>query len=162
WTVGEVVAPFGRVGELKVRSTDDSPDRFLRLRQVCLRPSSGAPRLFALQRARPHKGHVLLQLEGIETIDDAERWRGARVQMQRADVEPLPEGSYYAGDLIGMDVVTREGRELGKLEKILPYPAQDLFQVGEILIPAVKEFIVAIDPAARRIVVAPPEGLLPE
>src|SRR5262249_31341337 len=128
WTIGEVVAPFGRIGELKVRLESDFPDRFARLKQVCLRPPAGAPRLFAVERARLHKGQVLLKVEGVESIGDAEAWRGARVQIPREEAVPLPEGSYYAGDLIGLDVVTQEGRMLGRLEKVLAYPAQDLLQ----------------------------------
>ena len=161
WTVGEVVAPFGRIGEMKVRLETDFPDRFARLKQVCLRPSKGEPRLFSIQQARLHKGQILLKVEGVESIDDAELWRGARVQTRREEAVPLPKNSYYASDLIGMEVVTQDGRVLGKLEKIWPYPAQDLFQIGEVLIPAVKEFVVDVDIEGRRITVAPPEGLLP-
>jgi 16S rRNA processing protein RimM len=161
WTVGEVVAPFGRAGEMKVRLETDFPDRFARLKQVCLRPAKGEPRLFAVQKARLHKGQILLKVEGVESIDDAEQWRGARVQIRRDEAVPLPENSFYAADLVGMEVVTREGRVLGTLDKIWPYPAQDLFQVGEVLIPAVKEFILDVDVQSRRITVAPPEGLLP-
>jgi 16S rRNA processing protein RimM len=161
WTVGEVVAPFGLIGEMKVKLETDFPDRFARLKQVCLRPAKGEPKLFKVQRARLHKGQILLKVEGVESIDAMEAWRGARVQIRRDEAVPLPQDSYYAADLVGMEVVTREGRVLGKLEKIWPYPAQDLFQVGEILIPAVKEFIVSVDVEGRRITVAPPEGLLP-
>ena len=119
-------------------------------------------RLFSVEGARIHKGHVLLKLEGIDSIDDAEAWREARVQVRRSDAVPLAEGSYYVADLIGMEVVTRDGRALGRLEQVLPYPAQDLLKVGDILIPAVKEFVDEVDVAGKKIVVAPPPGLLPE
>jgi 16S rRNA processing protein RimM len=168
-TIGEVVAIFGLRGELKVRINTDFQDPFAQAKKVCLRPRSKADpaatgrvaQLFDIERARMHKEQVLLKVRGIESIEDAERWRGARVQIRRSDVGPLPENSYYSQDLIGFDVVTRTGRVVGKLEKILPYPAQDLFQIGDILIPAVKE-MVEVDPAARRIIVDPPEGLLPD
>jgi 16S rRNA processing protein RimM len=162
WTIGTVVAPFGLLGEMKVRIESDFPDRYEGLEKVCLRLPKRAPLLFAVKRTRIHKGQVLLKVEGIDRIEDAEDWRGASVQIPRSQAVKLSEGSYYAVDLIGMDVVTREGRSLGKLENILPYPAQDLFKVGEILIPAVKEFILNVDIAGKRIVVALPEGLIPE
>lgn len=163
--IGEVVATFGLRGELKVRFNTDFMDPFTRAKKVCLRPRSQAPgaavQLFDIERARIHKGQVLLKVRGIESIEDAENWRGARVAIRRSDAGPLPANSYYSEDLIGFEVVTRTGRVVGNLEKILPYPAQDLLQIGDILIPAVKE-MVEIDPAARRIIVDPPEGLLPE
>jgi len=162
WTVGKVVSTFGRVGELKVRIESDFPDRFARLKEVCLRPPTGIPKIFVVQRARLHKGQVLLKVEGVESISEAEQWRGALVQLPRAEAVPLPENAYYISDLIGLDVVTEDDRHLGKLDAILPYPAQDLFQIGEILIPAVKEFIISVDIPGRRIIVAPPQGLLPD
>ncbi len=161
WTIGTVVSTFGRFGELRVRYETDFPERFETLKRVCLRPASGAPKLFDVQRTRPHKGHVLVKLAGVESIDDAEVWRGGSVQVPREEAVPLPEDTYYAADLVGMDVVTADGRSLGKLERILPYPAHHLLQMGDILIPAVKEIVVEVDTARRRIVVAPPAGLLP-
>lgn len=164
WTIGEVIGVFGIKGEMKVRLETDFPDRFAALKRICLRPSrieAGPPVLFEVQSARLHKGQVLLKLRTIDRIEDAERWRGAKVQIPRAQAVALPENSYYAADIIGFDVVTRDGRPLGKLEKILPYPAHDLFQVGAALIPAVKEIVLEVDTANRRIVVDPPAGLLP-
>lgn len=160
WTIGLVTTTFGRAGELKVRYETDFPERFRALNEVCLR-KPGAARLFKVEGVREHKEHALLKLEGVESISDAENWRNARVQVRREDAVPLPEGSYYVTDLIGMQVVTSAGRSLGKVENVLAYPAQDLLKIGDVLIPAVKEFIVSVDTSAGRIVVSPPEGLLP-
>lgn len=160
WTIGEVVATFGLRGEMKVRIETDFPERFGKLKQVCLRPPAREPRLFDVERARLHKGQVLLKVAGVDGIEGAEEWRGAKVQVQREQAPPLPKDSYYAADLIGMEVVTQDGRALGRLEKILPYPAQDLFQVGDILIPAVKEIVTDVDTERRVITVNPPDGLI--
>ncbi len=162
WTIGRVVAPFGRIGEVKVRLETDFPERFASVKRVCLRPASGTPALFTVERSRLHKGQALLKLEGLESINDADNWRGAVVQLPRGEAVLLPADSYYAADLVGAEVLTKDGRVLGKLDRILPYPAQDLFQVGDKLIPAVKEFILEVDVPGRRIVVDPPEGLLEE
>jgi 16S rRNA processing protein RimM len=165
WTVGEVVGTFGIRGEMKVRMESDFPDRFARLKTVCLRPvkpKKGDPKLFTVESTRIHKGQVLLKLEGVNRIEDIEAWRGALVQVKKEEAVPLPEGAYYVNDLVGMEIFTKEGRSLGKLEKVLPYPAQDLWQVGEVLIPAVKPIVVSVDTVTRRIVVDLPAGLLPD
>ncbi len=162
WTIGEVVAPFGRAGEVKVRYETDFPERFKKLEKVCLRQPTGQPRLFSIENVRQHKGQALVKLEGVESINDANILRGAQVQIRRTEAVPLPPDSYYAVDLIGAEVYTKEGRLLGKLEQILPYPAQDLYKVGEILIPAVKQIVVCVDLEGKRIVVDPPEGIIPE
>jgi 16S rRNA processing protein RimM len=162
WTIGEVVAPFGRVGEMKVRILTDFPDRFALLKQVCLRAPDRAAVLLGVERTRLHKGQILLKLKDIESIDEAERWRGAQVQVRREEAVPLPEDSFYVADLLGLEVWTAEGRPLGPLEDVLSYPAQDLWKVGDILIPAVREFITRIDIPGRRIVVSLPAGFLPD
>jgi 16S rRNA processing protein RimM len=162
WTVGEVVAPFGIAGEVKVRIESDFPDRFERLKEVCLRPRIGEPKLFAVERSRLHKRHALLKLRGIATIAEADLWRGAWVQVRRADAVPLPSDSFYVSDLVGMEVVTAKGRALGRVDAVLNYPAQDLLQIGDVLIPMVREFIREVDTARHTIVVSPPDGLLPD
>lgn len=162
WIIGEVVAPFGIRGEMKVRLESDFPERFALLKRVCLCLPQRPPVLMTVESTRLHKEQVLMKLAGVATIDDAERWRGALVQIRRAEAVPLPEDNYYNVDLIGMEICTVEGVSLGRLEKVLPYPAQSLFQTGDILIPAVKEIVREVDMEARRIVVALPDGLLPE
>ena len=161
WTVGEVVAPFGIRGEMKVRLESDFPDRFARLKTVCLRPRRGEPKLFSVLGSRLHKGQVLLKLEGVDRIEDVDALRGALVQVKKEEAVALPAGSYYVSDLIGMEIVTKDGRSLGNLEKVLPNPGHDLWQVGEALIPAVKQIVLSVDREANRITVDPPEGMLP-
>ena len=83
WTIGEIVAPFSRFGEVKVRLETDFPDRFARLTQVCLRRSSGESRLCRVTGVRLHKGQALLKIEGIDSISDAETLRNSLVQIRR-------------------------------------------------------------------------------
>lgn len=165
-TVGEIVAPFGRVGEVKVRLDTDFPDRFDRLEQVCLRWPSGDAKLMEIERSRLHKGQILLKLRGIESIDDAETLRNAIVQIRPEDAVRLPANEFYIHDLLGCEVVTRQGRILGPLVSVLSGPANDVYVVGtgkaEVLLPAIRDVILEVDLAGRHIVVAPTPGLLPD
>jgi 16S rRNA processing protein RimM len=161
WTVGEVVGAFGIRGEMKVRLESDFPDRFARLKTVCLRLPRGGARLVSIERSRLHKGQVLLKVEGIDRIEDVEPWRGAWVQVKQEQAVVLPADSYYVKDLVGMEVFTKDGRLLGKVDKVLPNPGHDLWQVGEALIPAVKQIVTSVDATSRRITIDPPEGMLP-
>ncbi len=165
-TVGEIVSPFGRVGEVKVRLETDFPDRFARLKQVCLRWPSGDTRIVDVDGARLHKKQILLKVRGIDSIDDAETLRNALVLVRADDAVRLPENEYYIHDLIGCEVVTPDGRALGPLTSVLASPANDVYVVGkgksEILLPAIRDVIVDVDLAGRRIVVRPTPGLLPD
>ena len=161
WTVGVVVAPFGTKGEMKVRYETDFPDRFKKLKEVCLRNTRGAARLFPVSAFRDHKGQALLKLEGIDRIEAVDDWRQAKVQVRRTEAVSLPKDEYYTADIIGFEIFTADGRALGKLERVIPYPTYDLWAVGEALIPAVKEIVKEVDAAERRILVDPPAGMLP-
>lgn len=165
-TVGEIVAPFSRFGEVKVRLETDFPDRFARLKQVCLRWPTGTARLADIETTRLHKGQILLKLRGIESIDDADTLRNALVQIRSSEAVRLPENEYYIHDLIGCEVVSVSGRTFGLLRNVLRGSANDVYQIGEgkteILLPAIREVVKQVDLANRRIVVSPTPGLLPE
>ena len=165
-TVGEIVAPFGLTGEMKVRLETDFPDRFLRLRTVCVRWSSGDARLFDVENARPHKGQILLRLKGISSIEETEELRNTFLQVRARDAVSLPDNEFYIHDLIGCEVVTEHGRVLGRLESILRGGANDVYVIGqdkdEILLPAIKDVVRRVDLKQRCITVTPTAGLLPD
>lgn len=162
--VGEIVAPFGLKGEMKVRLETDFPERFRRLKQVCLRWASGQARLVDIESVRPHKGQMLLRLHGISRIEEAEELRNTLVQVRVRDAVSLPTNEFYIHDLIGCEVVTDTDRVLGRLNSILRGGANDVYVIGEgkeeILLPAVKEVVRHVNLGLRRIVVTPTPGLI--
>lgn len=166
--VGEIVAPFGIKGEAKVRLTTDFPDRFARLRQVCLRLPDGVSRLYDVESARFHKEQILLKLKGVERIEDVEPLRMAQVLIRAGEAVRLPANEFYIHDLVGCEVVTQAGKTLGKLTGVLRGDARanDIYVIGEgkaeLLLPAVRDVVRSVDLSARRIVVSPTPGLLPD
>jgi len=164
-TIGEIVAPFGLAGEMKVRLETDFPERFGRLREVCVRRSPEQAQLYAVESTRPHKGQILLRLRGVASIEDAEILRNTFLQVRPQDAVRLPKNEYYIHELIGCDVVTDSGRPLGRLNSVLRGGGNDVYVIGEgkdeILLPAIKEVVREVDLARRCIVVSPTPGLLP-
>jgi 16S rRNA processing protein RimM len=165
-TVGEIVAPFGRIGEVKVRLETDFPDRFASLEEVCLRSRKGESRIVRVERARLHKGQVLLKLQGVESIDDAELLRNTLVQIRNVDAVKLAADEYYIHDLLGCRVLTANGETLGEIADVLRGGANDVYVVrspdrGEILLPAIRDVIRRVDPKAKQVIVTPTPGLLP-
>jgi 16S rRNA processing protein RimM len=165
-TIGEIVAPFSRFGEVKVRLETDFPDRFARLAQVCVRWSSGAARLYAVESARLHKRQIVLKLQGVSSIEEAEALRNTWLQVRAEEAVRLPANEFYIHDLIGCAVLTSEGRLLGPVTSVLRGGANDVFVIGEgkeeILLPVVKEVVQSVNIGERRIVVTPTPGLLSE
>jgi 16S rRNA processing protein RimM len=158
--IGRVVAPRGIRGELKVEIHTEDPERFHHLPQVYL--GDGYTR-YAVTRARLFKGQALLQLEGIETREDAELWRNAYVYISLNDALPLDADEFYHYQLIGLAVHTEEGEALGRVAEVLATGANDVYVIrgegGELLLPAIKEVIRQVDLEAGTMTVVVPHGL---
>ncbi len=160
--IGRLVGAHGLRGELKLRPYNPDTETVrpgLRL----LLEGRGVPRDTRVVAARPHKGNLLVHLEGVSSVAEAEPLVGARVLVAREDLPRLPEGEFYWFEVIGLEAVTEEGEPLGRLAEILDGPAHDVYVLRdgdrERLVPAVDEVVVSIDPAAGRMVIRPIEGL---
>lgn len=159
--IGKIVAPFGLKGEVKVVPFTDFPERFKEMDEAYV-GSEEAGEMRRIESVRFHKGTILIKFEGVADITAAEELRGAEVRIRESDLVPLEEGSYYVHDLIGMDVLTTEGEDLGKVKEVLTGRANDVYVTDRALVPAVKEFVKSIDLQKRQIVVEPIEGLVQE
>ncbi len=161
--LGRVLGTHGLRGRLKVSSDAQSVESYLAAGRVRLGESPEASADFVVQGAVAAKNHVLLDLAGIDDIDQAQRFVGQDVFAARDDLPALAEDEYYWADLIGAAVFDPDGRQVGRLVQIINPGAHDVFVVqpegdgDELLIPVVDRFVLDIDPAAGRIKVRVPE-----
>ncbi len=160
--VGEVTAPFGTHGELKVRPLTDFPERFTHTRTVHI----GDERTpHAIEAARVRGPQVVLRLAGVASVEAAEKLRGATLWIPASELLPLPEDTYYLHDLIGLRVRHVDGRTLGIVSDVLTGTGNDLLVVrdqrtgAETLLPAVKEFVKRVNVPAGELLVEPVPGL---
>lgn len=163
--VGKVVRPQGIKGKLKVRPLAD-PDVFSAAIGVYLEKGKEPAAYYKLLSSQLHKGAVLLGLEGVDTMSRAEGLVGSRVFTEMSTLEKLPDGEYYWFQIIGLDVLTEEGRLLGKVAEILQTGSNDVYVVRdgskEYLIPAIGQVVKLIDVSLGRMVISPMKGLLGE
>ena len=168
--IGKVVRPHGLRGEVRVRIMSGYPDRFKYLESVSLtRDPAGPehPQIFEVERARLHQDFAILKLLDIEDREQADRLRKQFVVISLEDAVPLEEDEYYYYQLIGLEMVTVDGRSLGTVANILETGANEVYivespQHGEILIPAIESVVQEIDLASGRIIISPIPGLLPD
>ncbi|MGQ9523657.1 MAG: ribosome maturation factor RimM [Armatimonadota bacterium] len=158
--IGKVVSPFGNKGELKVLPLTDFPDRFLRMEQVRLSLPDGTERTAATVGARLHNGFVLLKIEGCATISDAEALRDAHIVVPAEERMPLPQDSYYVDDIVGLRVITEDGTDVGVIRDVYQGPANDAYDTGRYLIPALKQVVLKVDLRAGIMVIRPIPGML--
>ena len=162
-----VLGSRGNRGEVVAVPLSDQPGRFARLREVYLFGPAGPGarhHRFEVENAWEHRGRIVLKLRGIDSISDAERWRGYEARIPRAERLPLPEGEYYQSDLVGFEVVEPGGRRLGRVRGFREHGGPALLEIEgergeEMLVPFAKSICVAIDVEGKRIVVELPEGL---
>jgi len=162
--VGRLLRPWGLDGALVVQSLTDDVGRFARLGEVWLKRDQG--RVSARVTAcRPQGAHTLLWFDCAPTRTEAEGLVGATVEVSLDQAEPLPSGSYYRHDLVGLRVLTVAGAELGRVVSILETGAADVLVVGddagaEVLLPAARNVVVDVDLVTGVLTVDPPEGLI--
>jgi 16S rRNA processing protein RimM len=164
--IGQIVGLHGVRGELKVEVLTDDPHRFGRLDEVFIGPDGEDAVAWPVSGYRLHKARVLLKLEGLDERTAAETFRGLLVQIPAEEVAPLEEDEYYEHQILGLEVWTRAGEYLGRIEEILYTGANEVYVVrdakldrGEILIPAIGDVVLAVDLEAGRMEIDLMEGL---
>lgn len=101
----------------------------------------------------------ILRLSGAQSRNDADALRGQQLMVSFDDAPPLGEQEYWAHELVGCRVHDASGaEELGEVAELLAYPSCELLRVtggarGELLIPLIRDAVLEIDAAARRITV---------
>ncbi len=155
---GKVVNTHGVKGEIKILPQGVAPEMLAE----CYTLYVGG-KAYDLIAGRIHKGCLLARLEGIGDMDAALALKGKTVTVRREDV-PLPEGEYFDEELVGLTARNAStGEKMGKVEEVMHYPAHDIYVVrsarNEYLVPAVEEFIAAIDLARGTMDIHMMEGL---
>lgn len=162
--VGQIVNTNGLKGLLKINPFTDDITRFERLKTIFIEHKKELLE-FEIESVRYQKKQVILKLKGIDTIEEAEKYREDYLKINRNKEEKLPEDTYYIVDLIGLDIYTEDGELLGKLDDVFSTGSNDVYVVknGEgkqILLPAISDVIKNIDLEQKKIVVNLIEGLL--
>ncbi len=162
-TIGKVVALFGVQGELKVMLLSDIPNRFNKLDGVYVGPTHIR---HSIERVRPYKGEmVVLKLQGINDANTAEKLRNFDITIPERELAQLPPDSYYQHDILGLQVITVQGRDVGTIVDIIVTGSNDVYVIksatGEQnLIPAIKDVVKQVDLRRKVMYIDPIAGLL--
>ena len=114
--------------------------------------------------SRRSGGVLVVKLDRVNDRTHAESLRDAVLTVPPEDLEPLPDGSYYHFHIMGIEVWDEDGRRLGTVRSILSTGSNDVYVVRsadgrELLVPALKDVLLEVNPAESRMVVRLPEGL---
>ncbi len=164
--LGVVTGTQGLRGELKLRGEDPDFSVLLEHDELFLQPAGGAPLACRILRRSSVRGNLVVKLDGLDCVEAVQNLTGAAVFVDLTRLPTLPQGAYYWHQLRGFRAVDKRHGELGTLDKRFSTAAHDIYVVngryGEVMIPAVEQFITEIDLAAGQILFDLPEGLVPK
>lgn len=157
FTIGQIVAPHGVRGDVRIYPDTDFPKRFLKMKYGYIDGKK-----YEVESARLHKRVVLMKFVGVDDRNAAELLVKKDLQVPREDLVPLQKGQHYIYDILGSAVYDLQDHELGKLTDVLRTGSNDVYVVTgddgkETLLAAIPDVIKSIDESAKKIVVDPPE-----
>ncbi len=162
--VGIIVGAHGVRGAVKVKSFTGNAEDVAAYGP--LRDQRGT-RQFVLTPIGMARGNVLAAIEGVGDRNAAEALRGMRLYVDRDALPPAGEDEFYHADLIGMAARTVAGRDLGTVRAVYNHGAGDVIELmlpegTPVALPFTKAVVPVVDLAGRRLVIDPPDGVLPE
>lgn len=163
--VGRVARAHGIRGQVIVNLETDFPqERFRPGAELFVKRSSGTVEALVVTTARFQHDRPVIGLKGVDDMTAASALAGAELRVPAAQLAKLPDGTFYRHDLVGCAVETIDGARVGVVTAVEGSMAGSRLVVaaerGDVLVPLAVEICRRIDPAGRRIVIAPPEGLL--
>lgn len=172
--VGRIDGAWGIKGWLRIEPYSADPEALFSCKRWYLlpaarpnsshpEPSFAGPVRLSIREARAHSGDIVASAREIDDRDAAQALAGARVFVPRSSFPSTRPDEYYWIDLIGLDVVNREGIALGRVAELLQTGPQTVLVLTEgegeqgasqkRMVPFVSAYVDAVDLAARRITV---------
>lgn len=168
--VGHLNKPHGTKGEIFVWPLTDYPESVyapgvsLLVGDAEGKEPDPAVEPLLIDEVRPFRKGYLLSLRDVRDRNQAEQLRGRYVILPIESLAPLEEGQVFYHQLLGMEVVTKQGTRLGEITEVYELRPATMLEVRgperEVMIPYLSHIVLEVDADARRMVVDPPEGLL--
>lgn len=151
--VGQIINTHGLRGEMKVMPLTEDMRRFDYLEYVILKGQK-----IKVEGVKYFKDKVILKLQGINSIEEAEKLKRTYLEIEREDAIELEEDEYFIVDLVECTVVDTEGFEYGKIKDVIQTPSNDVYWVQgkkEVLVPVLKDIVLDINMDEKLITIRP-------
>ncbi len=157
--IGKVVTTHGVRGDVKVYPHTNVEDMFGKLKTIYIGEEE-----YKISSVKYAKGCPVLNLSIVNTVEEAQKLIGKQVYADENSLPKLEENNFYLKDIIGCSAVGEKGEEIGKLTNVIFTGANDVYEITapegrNILVPAVKEFILNVNISEKKITVKLIEGM---
>jgi 16S rRNA processing protein RimM len=145
--VGKIRRTHGVHGEVVAEIDTDFPEKIIPKTAIFLGEKHSK---LIITSCRQHNEGLIIGFEGVNSPEEAGRFRNQVLSIPSSEASELPEGGYYFHDLLGLAVEDEGGKSLGSLVEILETGANDVYVVKndaghELLLPAIREVILKVD-----------------
>lgn len=161
--LGIITKPFGYKGELVIYLDVDDPTQYEELPTVLVDMGIGLVPFF-IEKLSLKNNNATIRLQDVSpemalTLIKKELYLPLNL------LPKLKGKKFYFHEVVNFEVIDAEKGLIGKIEKVLDYPAQPILQVinpdnKEILIPIADDIIMEVDRKNKKIKVKVPEGLI--
>lgn len=163
--VGKIVNTHALKGEVKViSSTDFEEQRFEKGTVLLLTRGNQLIKEVEVEGYRNHKNSLLVKFKGIDTVEEAEKFKNLQIKIDSSNVGELEDNEFYFHEIIGCKVYDENNNELGEIIEILTPGANDVWVVKnvqgrEYLIPYIEDVVKKVDVNNKIINIEVMEGL---
>lgn len=162
--VGLIARPHGIRGQVIVNSETDFPDTRFAIGSELYVNRGGRVEPVRVTSFRMHQARPVIGLAGVDDMNAARALAGLELRIPRSALAELPPGAFYRHELVGASVELVDGTRVGTVSDVQGDPGNTRLVVqgesGEVLVPLVADICTSVEPAAGRVVIVPPEGLL--
>jgi 16S rRNA processing protein RimM len=156
--IGKVIRPHGLNGLIRITSYAQSAESFLKAGIVFLKSDRGKISGYKIKALTPYKNVFFMKLDGISSLENAEKYRGAEILIRKDALKAESEDEYFWFQLIGLEAYVDSGRFIGVLQEIINTGSNDIYVIRdgdkELLVPALHGIILNIDLENKRLIIA--------
>ncbi|MBQ7296118.1 MAG: 16S rRNA processing protein RimM [Clostridia bacterium] len=159
--IGKITSTHGIKGEMRVQPWCDSPEYMKRFKTLYLDKKGEKPLKVS---SRPNGNMVIMKVQGIDTVEEASKYRDKILYMKRSDAK-LPEGTWFIQELIDCTVIDADDESItyGIISDVSQTGANDVWHImkgdKEYLIPAIPSVVISTDVIEGIIKIRPLKGI---
>ena len=164
-SIGKILNFHGIKGEVKIGYTKGKEKQIEALKQVMV-TLDGKDTFFNVSAVRFHKQFALVKFKEVNSINDVEKIKGLDIKIPKAEAEKnLEEDEFLVSDLVGMDVLNKDGEKIGIISHIGSNGVSEIIEVTDAnkkthLVPFVKALVPVVNTKKRQIIINDIEGLI--
>ncbi|BAP85595.1 16S rRNA-processing protein RimM [Paucilactobacillus hokkaidonensis JCM 18461] len=165
YNIGKIINTHGIRGEVKVLVTTDFPElRFKAGKHIWIDAHESQMIEVVIKSVRKQKQFLLITFVDLEDINLIEKYKTCDLMVTQDEQQSLPKGQYYYHEIIGLNVETEAGEQLGTISEVLAPGANDVWvvkrpQQADLLLPVIDDVVKKVDLENKRVVVELMEGL---